>query len=60
MLQTIADVLPLTYFNDLLEGAYLFDEAIWEHPGAIAVVLGWGIAGLAVAWRRFSWQPRER
>jgi ABC-2 type transport system permease protein len=60
VLQAIADVLPLTYFNDLLEGAYLRDESIWGDPGAIAVVLGWGAAGLAIAWRRFSWAPRER
>ena len=60
VLQAIADVLPLTYFNDLLERAYLRDESIWGDPGAIAVVLAWGVAGLVVAWRRFSWQPRER
>ncbi len=60
VLRAIGDVLPLTYFNDLLERAYLRDQSIWGDPGAIAILLAWGAAGLLVAWRRFSWQPRER
>ena len=60
VLQAIADVLPLTYFIDLLDRAYLDDRSIWGDPKAIAVVLAWGAAGLLVAWRRFGWQPRER
>lgn len=60
VLRAVADVLPLTYFNDLLERAYLRDQPIWGDPGAIAIVLAWGAAGLLVAWRRFGWQPRER
>ncbi|HJU46873.1 MAG TPA: ABC transporter permease [Gaiellaceae bacterium] len=60
VLRAVADVLPLTYFIDLLERAYLHDQTIWGDPGAIAAVLAWGAAGVAIAWRRFSWQPRER
>lgn len=60
VLQAVADVLPLRYYIDLLERAYLHDQAIWGDPGAIGIVLAWGAAGLLVAWRRFSWQPRER
>jgi ABC-2 type transport system permease protein len=60
VLRAIGDVLPLTYFIDLIERAYLYDQSIWGDPGAIAIVLAWGAAGLLVAWRRFSWQPRER
>jgi ABC-2 type transport system permease protein len=60
VLRAIADVLPLTYFIDLLERAYLQDKSIWGDPGAIAVIVAWAAGGLLVAWRRFSWQPRER
>ena len=60
ILRAIGDVLPLTYFNDLLERAYLRNQSIWGDPKAIAIVLAWGAAGVLVAWRRFSWQPRER
>lgn len=57
-LQTIADVLPLTYFVDVITGIFLDDEAIWTKPGAIAVLAGWGLLGAAIAIRRFSWEPR--
>jgi ABC-2 type transport system permease protein len=60
VLQTIADVLPLTYYNQLLKRAYLLDSSIFGDAKAIAVVAAWGIAGYLVAWRRFTWTPRER
>jgi ABC-2 type transport system permease protein len=59
-LRAVADVLPLTYFIDILEGVYLRDEAFWFDPTAIAFVTAWGAGGLLVAWRRFGWEPRER
>ena len=59
-LQAIADVLPLTYFLDLVNGVYLDGESLFADLGALAVVAAWGVAGLAVAVRRFSWMPRER
>ncbi len=59
-LQAIADVLPLKYFIDIVDGVYLDGNPIWHDPGAIAVVAAWGLAGLAVAARRFGWEPRER
>jgi len=60
VLRAVGDVLPLTYFIDRRERAYLDNKSIWGDPQAIAIVLAWGAAGLLVAWRRFSWQPRER
>lgn len=60
VLQAIGDVLPLTYFIELVRGAYLEGEALWSNPGAVAVLAAWGLAGAAVAWRRFGWEPRER
>jgi len=59
-LQAIADVLPLTYFLDLVNGVYLDGDSLFADPKALALLAGWGLAGLVVALRRFSWMPRER
>ena len=59
-LQAIADVLPLKHYLDVVNGVLLEDEGVWHDPASIAVVAAWGLAGLAVAWRRFGWEPRER
>ena len=59
-LQAIADVLPLTYFLDIVNGVYLGGESLFADPRALGIVAAWGIAGLAVALRRFTWMPRER
>jgi ABC-2 type transport system permease protein len=60
VLDAIADVLPLTYFLDIVEGVYLEGESLLADPTAVGVVAAWGAAGLAIALRRFSWMPRER
>ena len=60
VLQTIADVLPLTYLIDLIEASYLQGEPLTDDPGGVAVLVAWGVAGYAVAARRFGWEPRER
>ena len=60
VLQAIAEVLPLTYFLDLANGVYLHGDSLFADPGALAVVVAWGVAGLVVALRRFTWVPRER
>jgi ABC-2 type transport system permease protein len=60
VLRAIGDVLPLKYLIDVLEAVYLDHDQIWEHTGAIAVLIAWGLGGLAVAVRRFGWEPRER
>jgi len=59
-LQVLRDVLPLHYLLELVLGAYVDGEAVWEHPTAIAVLVVWGTAGYVVARRRFGWEPRER
>jgi ABC-2 type transport system permease protein len=59
-LQVLRDVLPLHYLLELVLGAYVDGEAVWEHPTAIAVLVAWGAAGYVVARRRFGWEPRER
>lgn len=60
VLQAIADVLPLTYLIDLTEAAYLHGDPMTADPGALAVLAAWGVAGYAVAAKRFGWAPRER
>ena len=59
-LEVVADVLPLTYFLDIVNGVYLDGESLFADAKALGIVSAWGIAGLAVALRRFSWMPRER
>ena len=58
-LHAIADVLPLTYFLDIVDGVYLDGDSLFADPKALAIVAAWGVAGLVIALRRFSWVPRE-
>jgi ABC-2 type transport system permease protein len=58
-LEAIAEVLPLTYFIDLVRDILLSDRHIWQSWQAVAVVAAWGGAGLLAARRWFRWQPRE-
>jgi ABC-2 type transport system permease protein len=58
-LKAIANVLPLTYFTRLTRDVMVHDQHIWADRRALAIVAAWGVAGLIVAVRRFSWQPRE-
>jgi ABC-2 type transport system permease protein len=59
-LQALGEVLPLRHFVELVESIYLDGEPVWEQGRALAVVAAWGLAGLVVAARRFTWEPRER
>ena len=59
-LETLGDVLPLKHLLEVIEGIYLENESFFAHPGSLAVVAAWGLAGMAVAARRFGWEPRER
>ena len=60
VLRAVADVLPLTYLIELIRDAYLHGDSLAHNWGAVGVVVAWGLAGLAVAIRRFGWEPRER
>jgi ABC-2 type transport system permease protein len=59
VLQKVADVLPLTYFIDLVGAVMLNGSQIWDEPEDVAVILAWGIAGTLLALRYFRWVPRE-
>jgi ABC-2 type transport system permease protein len=58
-LRAIGDVLPLKYLIDLINAVYLHDRELWNKGTAVAVLAAWGIAGLAIASRKFHWEPRE-
>jgi len=58
-LRAIGDILPLKYLLDLVNGIYLDGHQLWDEPAAVAVLAGWGALGMAVALRRFRWEPRE-
>jgi ABC-2 type transport system permease protein len=60
VLRAIGDVLPLTYFVKLVNAVYLHGHGFWTQPEALAVLVGWGVAGLVLAVRSFGWEPRGR
>ena len=60
VLQAVADVLPLTYFIEIVNGVYLDGDSLFADPTALVAVLAWGAAGVLVALRSFGWMPRER
>ena len=59
VLRAIGDVLPLKYFVQLVYAIYLHGHQLWSKPGAIGVLAAWGLAGAAIALRRFRWEPVE-
>jgi ABC-2 type transport system permease protein len=59
-LQAIADVLPLKYYLDVVNGVYLDGESLFADPAALGVVAAWAIGCLLIAVRRFGWVPRDR
>jgi ABC-2 type transport system permease protein len=58
-LQAVADVLPLTYFIDLVFGVVYEGDQIWDRLDDVAVLAAWGLAGALLAVRRFRWTPSE-
>jgi ABC-2 type transport system permease protein len=60
VLEALADVLPLKYLIEIVLATYIDDEPIWDHLGAVLVLVVWGAAGYLVARARFGWEPRER
>jgi ABC-2 type transport system permease protein len=59
-LRAIGTVLPLKHYLDIIQAIYLDGDEIWTQLGSVAVVLAWGIGGIAIASRTFGWEPRER
>ena len=59
VLQALADVLPLTYFIQLVTAVSVRGEQLWERPGDVAMLAAWGAVGAVFALRRFRWTPTE-
>ncbi len=65
----VGDIFPVKHFADAMRAAYLSDITIATpggpvHPfvfhwSDVAVIAAWGIAGLLLAARYFSWEPRR-
>ena len=58
-LRAVADALPLVYVIRLVRDVMLRGAEVWDRPGAVAVIAGWGLVGVLVAVRRFRWEPNE-
>jgi ABC-2 type transport system permease protein len=57
ILEALSEILPLTYFLDLIRASFVEGESFT--PEAVAAVVVWGLVGAVVAVRRFRWAPRE-
>jgi ABC-2 type transport system permease protein len=58
--QAVAEISPLTYLLRLVrECVVAGGEGLAGSLEALAVLAGWGIAGLLLAVRMFRWEPRE-
>src|SRR5271165_1280302 len=55
-LQTITDALPLKPLIDGLSGAMVTGTGLGSHLDALAVIALWGVFGLYLAVRGFSWE----
>jgi ABC-2 type transport system permease protein len=60
LLQLIGEILPLSHLIRLCRDVIAYGESVLDHLDDVAVVAAWGLLGLAVALRRFRWEPRER
>lgn len=57
-MQTVADFFPIKHFAQAMLAS--FDPTFREWSNSDLLILGlWGIAGLALALRFFSWEPRR-
>ena len=58
-LEAVAEVLPLTHLLRVVRDVFTGSAAVDAPVTSIAVLLGWGAAGVALAARTFRWEPRE-
>jgi ABC-2 type transport system permease protein len=59
VLRAVGDVLPLRYLLRLIDAVYLDGHELWARPAALGVLGAWALVGLAIAARRFTWEPRQ-
>jgi ABC-2 type transport system permease protein len=59
VLEAIANLLPLTYFIELMQDIVLQNEQIWKNWTEVGIVAAWGLFGLVVTVLRFRWEPQQ-
>jgi ABC-2 type transport system permease protein len=55
-IEVVSNVFPVRYFVESMNAAFLGAPFQW---GDVLFVAGWGLAGLILAARFFSWEPRK-
>jgi len=59
-LTTFSSFFPIIHFSKALQVAFNpFETGPAFEPGHLAVIAAWGLAGLLIVMRRFSWEPRR-
>ncbi len=59
-LTQVADLFPIRHFSQALQTAFNpFETGAGFEPERLAVMAVWGIVGVAVAVRKFAWEPRR-
>ena len=58
-LRDIAQALPLTHIIDGLSAAMVTGRALPDNLSALAVIAVWGVIGIVLAVRGFSWESRR-
>jgi ABC-2 type transport system permease protein len=59
-LTMIADIFPIKHLSVALQTAFNPFETGWGfEPVALAVIAAWGVVGLVISLRYFSWEPRR-
>lgn len=57
-LRAVANAFPIRHLAQALLDPFVHSAGAGVAAGHLAIVATWGIAGLAVAARRFAWSPR--
>ncbi|MFL5736439.1 MAG: ABC transporter permease [Actinomycetota bacterium] len=55
----VGRVFPVRHFAEAMQAAFFSPTGSGFRWGDLAVVAGWGLFGLLVAVRRFTWEPRR-
>jgi ABC-2 type transport system permease protein len=59
VLRDLAEAMPLKHLIDGLSGAMVAGEGLADHVVALVALLVWGVAGVVLAVRGFSWEARR-
>jgi ABC-2 type transport system permease protein len=59
-LTTFSSFFPIIHFSKALQEAFNpFESGAAIQPGHLAVIGAWGLAGVVIVIRRFSWEPKR-